>query len=178
MAKSAKRAINTATPATPAKLAKLTRKLSLPIPGAKALVTTAAPATTSAPAAAPAADAAATMPRGLARDAAGIVRGATNYAQYSDRDTAYLTFIGAVCRANGGKATLRQIHDAGVTRSGFPDRKHFNPHYTGSSKATDIGAINRLRTVTGAGYFSRSDDGNTLTPTALALASKAYHGKA
>lgn len=120
----------------------------------------------------PATDAA-TMPRGLARDAAGIIRQATNFAQYSDRDTAYLAFLGAACRANSGKATLRQIHDSGVTRSGMPDRKRFNPNYTGSGKATDVGAINRLCK---AGYFTRSADGNTLTPTALALANAAYRG--
>lgn len=114
-----------------------------------------------------------TAPRGLTRDAAGIVAARTNFAQYSDRDTAYLVFFGAVCRANSGAATLRQIHDSGITRSGMPDRKRFNPHYTGSGKATDVGAANRLIS---AGYFTRSPDGNTLTATARALASSAYLG--
>jgi hypothetical protein len=112
-------------------------------------------------------------PRGLTRDAAGIVRAATNFNQYSDRDTAYLAFFGTTCRANAGKATLRQIHDSGVTRSGMPDRKRFNPNYTGSGKATDVGAINRLIK---AGYFTRSADGNTITATALATSSAAYTG--
>lgn len=180
----AKRAVNVSAPATPAKLAKLTRKLSTPIPANKALATlpggfltrsTIEPGTvnTAKPAATDTTTDTATMPRGLTRDAAGIVRYATNYNQYSDRDTAYLVFIGAVCRANAGTATLRQIHDAGITRSGMPDRKRYNPHYTGSGKATDIGAINRLCK---AGYFTRAIDGNTLTPTKLALASKAYLG--
>jgi hypothetical protein len=123
-------------------------------------------------AAAPATDAAA-MPRGLTRDAAGIVRYATNYAQYSDRDSAYLAFFGSVARSHGNSATLRQIHDAGITRSGMPDRKRFNPNYTGSGKATDVGAINRLCK---AGYFTRSADGNTITATAQALSNALYRG--
>lgn len=114
-----------------------------------------------------------TAPRGLTRDAAGIVRYATNYAQYSDRDTAYLAFFGSVCRAHSGSATLRDIHGAGITRTGMPDRKRFNPNYTGSAKATDVGAINRLCK---AGYFTRSADGNTISATVLATSSKAYAG--
>lgn len=113
------------------------------------------------------------MPRGLARDAAGIVRYATNFNQYSDRDSAYLAFFGTVCRAHNNTATLRQIHDAGITRSGMPDRKRFNPNYTGSGKATDVGAINRLCK---AGYFTRSADGNTITATKLATDSAIYRG--
>lgn len=112
-------------------------------------------------------------PRGLTRDAAGIVRFATNFEQYSDRDTAYLAFFGITCRANAGSATLRQIHDSGITRSGQSDRKRFNPNYAGSGKATDVGAINRLCK---AGYFTRSADGNTITATPLATSSSAYRG--
>ena len=118
-------------------------------------------------------DIATPMPRGLTRDAAGIVAARTNFAQYSDRDSAYLHFLGTACRANSGSATLRQIHDLGVTRSGMPDRKRYNPHYSGSGKATDIGAINRL---IADGYFSRSADGHTITATAKALANAIYLG--
>lgn len=126
-----------------------------------------------APKAAKPANDAAVMPRGLTRDAAGIVRYATNYAVYSDRDSAYLAFFGAVCRQHSGTATLRQIHDAGITRSGQADRKRFNPNYTGSGKATDVGAINRLCK---AGYFTRSADGNTITATPHAAANAIYRG--
>lgn len=155
--KPAKRVIATATakPAVPA--VAVPAKPALPIVAAK-----------------PAADTN-TQPHGLTRDAAGIVRYATNFNQYSSRDEAYLAFFGNVCRANSGKATLRQIHDAGITRSGQADRKRFNPNYTGSGKATDVGAINRLCK---AGYFNRSADGNTISATPLAVASKAYSGKA
>lgn len=149
-------------------------KRAVAVPGVAKAAKPAKQAAVPAVTANPATDAA-VMPRGLARDAAGIVRAATNYAVYSDRDTAYLAFFGAVCRANNGAATLRQIHDAGVTRSGMPDRKRFNPNYTGSGKATDVGAINRLIK---AGYFTRSTDGNTISATPLATASKAYAGKA
>lgn len=127
-------------------------------------------------AAKPATDAAqAAQPRGLVRDAAGIVRGATFFNQYSDRDTAYLAFFGAVCRQHAGSATLRQIHDAGTPRSGDPatSRKRYNPNYNGSGKATDVGAVNRLIK---AGYFTRSADGNTITATKLATDSAAYRG--
>ena len=166
----AKRAIFTATPAKPVsgKPAKAARAVT--VPGtAKA----AKPGKTPPAVPATVTDAAVPMPRGLTRDAAGIVRAATNFAQYSDRDSAYLAFFGAVCRANGGKATLRQIHDSGITRSGHPDRKHFNPNYTGSAKATDVGAINRL---IADGYFSRSADGNTITALAKATDNAIYRG--
>jgi hypothetical protein len=112
-------------------------------------------------------------PRGLARDAAGIVRAATFFDQYSDRDTAYLRFYGSVMRSNNHTATLRQLHDAGTVRAGAPSRKRYNPHYNGSGKATDIGAINRLIK---AGYLTYSADGNTLTATDIARKSAAYLG--
>lgn len=166
----AKRNVSVPAVSVPAATKPVTAKpvSAKPVP-ATAKPTAAVPAAVAA-AAVPAVD---TAPRGLARDAAGIVRYATNFAQYSDRDTAYLAFFGTVCRANNGSATLRQIHDAGVTRSGQADRKRFNPNYTGSGKATDIGAINRLCK---AGYLTRSADGNTLTATKLATDSAAYRG--
>lgn len=110
---------------------------------------------------------------GLTRDAAGIVRAATNYGTTRDRDIAYLAFFGNTMRANGGKATLAQIRDAGVRAPGAPesDRKRYNPLYAGSAKATDIGAINRL---VKAGYLTRNGDGSELTATPLAVSSKAY----
>jgi len=123
-----------------------------------------------APAVLPADKPATPLPR-LARDAAGIIRNATNYERTHDRDLAYLAFIGAVCRANNHTATLRQIHDAGETRSDAASNKRFNPLYAGSAKATDVGAINRSIK---AGYFTRSADGNTLTSTPLARQSSAY----
>lgn len=160
---------------------------SKPVPAVAAVAATPKPvaaktapkASPAVPAAIPAAVAAAavpatdTAPRGLTRDAAGIVRYATNFAQYSDRDTAYLAFFGTVCRNNGGAANLRQIHDAGTKRNGENERKRYNPNYSGSGKATDVGAINRLCK---AGYFTRSPDGNTITATALALSNSAYRG--
>ena len=112
--------------------------------------------------------------RGLARDASTVQAGATNFHQYSDRDTAYLSFFGGVMRANGGKATLAQIHAAGKPVPGKPARTT-NPRYTGSAKATDAGAINRLIK---AGYITASGDGNTLTATKAATTSAAYNGKA
>lgn len=114
---------------------------------------------------------AAIVSRGLARDAATITRGATNFAQSSDRDTAYLLFFGRVMRANGHKATLAQIHESGTDAGG---NKRRNPHYrNGSAKATDAGAINRLAN---AGYITKSPDGYTLTATAKAKANKHYNG--
>lgn len=121
-----------------------------------------------------AAQSAAIASRGLARDAATVVARATNFNQYSDRDTAYLAFFGAVMRANNGKATLAQIHDAGKPVAGKANRRT-NPRYTGSAKATDAGAINRLIK---AGYITASSDGNTLTATATAKATATYNGKA
>jgi len=177
MRKPAKRNVTVATSsATPAKPVKPVAKPR----NVKAGTTIAAKPET-APAAIPAvatpvpvtANAVADMPRGLTRDAAGIVRYATNFNQYSDRDHAYLAFFGTVMRQHNGSATLRQIHDAGITRSGMPDRKRFNPNYTGSGKATDVGAINRLCK---AGYLNRSADGNTLTATKLATDSAIYRG--
>lgn len=106
---------------------------------------------------------------GLARDASGIVRNATNFEQYSDRDTAYLRFFGSVMRQHGDTATLKQIHEAGKADG----KKRRNPFYAGSAKATDVGAINRLKK---AGYILASADGNTLTATDTAKASKAYLG--
>lgn len=110
-----------------------------------------------------------TVSSGLARDATGIVRNATNFEQYSDRDTAYLRFFGSVMRNHGNAATLRQLHDAGKADG----NKRRNPFYTGSAKATDVGAINRLKK---AGYIIASDDGNTLSATKKALENKAYLG--
>lgn len=112
--------------------------------------------------------------RGLARDAATVVAQRTNFDQYSDRDTAYLTFFGAVMRANNGTATLAQIHEAGKPTDprGI---KRVNPHYIGSAKATDAGAINRLIK---AGYITKSADGSTLSVTDAGAKQAAYNGKA
>lgn len=118
--------------------------------------------------------AAAIVSRGLARDAATVIAQRTNFDQYSDRDTAYLRFFGGVMRANGGKATLAQIHAAGKLTGDAKRDRRVNPHYIGSAKATDAGAINRLIK---AGYVTKSADGHTLTVTATGAAQAAYLGK-
>lgn len=115
---------------------------------------------------------AATISRGLARDAATVTAQRTNFAQYSDRDTAFLAFFGRVMRANNGSATLAQIHESGTDAGG---NKRRNPLYAGSAKATDAGAINRLIK---AGYLTANASGGTLTATPKALSNAAYNGKA
>ena len=143
---------------------------------AKAKPAKATKAAVAAPVAQPAAKAAPapkaapeTLYRSENRDAQTVVAAATNFAQYSDRDTAYLAFFGSVMRANGGKATLSQIHFAGKPVTGTS--RTLNPLYTGSAKATDAGAINRLAK---AGYLTVSADGKTLTATDKAKAQAAY----
>ncbi|QXN72609.1 hypothetical protein RCMENCHIE_141 [Rhodobacter phage RcMenchie] len=139
----------------------------------------AAPAKAAAPVAAPAPVAAKaprvpvnpeTLYRSEKRDAQTVIAAATNFGQYSDRDTAYLAFFGSVMRQHGGKATLAQLHNAGKPVTGTSRR--LNPHYTGSAKATDAGAINRLIK---AGYLTASADGQTLTATDAAKAQAAYN---
>lgn len=114
----------------------------------------------------------ATVYRSATRDAAGVVRFATNFDTVSSRDDAYLRFFGAVMRANGGSATLKQIHESGVRRAGEKAVKRYNPFYDGSAKATDVGAINRGIK---AGYYRASPDGLTLTATPKAVASSHYN---
>jgi hypothetical protein len=131
---------------------------------------TKATATESAPIA-PATDAATEIAYKTAtRDAATVAAQATHFSQYSDRDSAYLAFFGSVMRGNSDSATLAQIHNAGQPVTGKPHMRR-NPFYTGSAKATDAGAINRL---VKAGYFTISDNGNRLTATATAKATKLY----
>jgi hypothetical protein len=81
----------------------------------------------------------------VARDAAGIARFATNYSTTSNRDDAYRAL--AALAANGRDTfTLRDVFDVATpasTAAGKPTR--VNPFYTGSAKATDVGAFNRLR---------------------------------
>lgn len=108
--------------------------------------------------------------RTAARDAETVMRAATNFAQYSDRDTAYLAFFGSVMRPLGHSATLAEIHNAGKPAPGNSARRS-NPFYTGSAKATDAGAINRLIK---AGYLTASESGNRLTATDKAKATAAY----
>ena len=108
------------------------------------------------------------------RDAETVIAQRTNFAQYSDRDSAYLAFFGSVMRGNGDAATLAEIHKAGKPAPGKAERRS-NPFYTGSAKATDAGAINRL---VKAGYFTVSDNGNRLTATDKAVASKPYNATA
>lgn len=98
--------------------------------------------------------------RRLARDAATVTAGRTNFGEYSNRDDGYLRLIAEASTAFLAPVTLRQIHDAGTDRDG----KRVNPYYAGpSAKATDGGALNRL---IAAGYFTKSADGTTLTPVA------------
>ena len=105
------------------------------------------------------------------RDAATVCAGATNFDQYSNRDTAYLAFFGSVMRANGDTATLAQIHAAGKPRPGKPHLRD-NPYYTGSAKATDAGAIVRL---VKAGYITISESGSRLHATEAAKTQAAYN---
>lgn len=105
------------------------------------------------------------------RDAATIAAGATNFDQYSNRDTAYLAFFGSVMRPNGDTATLAQIHAAGKPRPGKPHLRD-NPYYTGSAKATDAGAIVRL---VKAGYITVSESGSRLHATEAAKTQAAYN---
>ena len=123
-----------------------------------------------APAAAPLAKPAA-VERFLARDAATVERAATNFGTVSDRDAAYRLFFGGVMRAHNDTATLAQIHAAGLASG----NKRIYPHYTGSAKATDAGAINRA---VKAGYFTVSENGNRLTATDKAKSDRFYNGKA
>ncbi len=110
--------------------------------------------------------------RNLARDAVTVTRAATNFGEITDRDAAYRLFFGSIMRVNGKhSATLREIFDAGRKADG----KSYNPHYAGSAKATDAGAINRA---VKAGYFTVSENGKRLTATAKAKADAAYNGKA
>lgn len=122
---------------------------------------------------APAPEAAPAEPayKSATRDAATVAAGATNFDQYSNRDTAYLAFFGSVMRPNGDTATLAQIHAAGKPRPGKPHLRD-NPYYTGSAKATDAGAIVRL---VKAGYITASPDGSTLRATDAAKTQAAYN---
>lgn len=112
------------------------------------------------------ADTVETYGRALARDANNIARNATNFDKTSVRDDAYLMLLGRAYRlANvqpDASVTLRDIHDAGIKRAGESDKRRYNPFYSGSGKATDVGAFNRLRK---AGSVRISDDGNTITVT-------------
>jgi hypothetical protein len=77
-----------------------------------------------------------------ARDAANVARYATHYSTTSIRDDAYRASFALA--ANGADGfTMRQLHDAGVARGDGP--KRYNRFYTGSAKATDVGALNRAR---------------------------------
>lgn len=111
--------------------------------------------------------------KSASRDAQTVQAGATLFALESNRDSSYLIFFGSVMRraGNNDSATLAQIHAAGVPRNGSPHLRD-NPHYTGSSKATDGGAINRA---IAAGYFTKSESGNRLTATDKAKASALYN---
>lgn len=106
------------------------------------------------------------------RDAATVTAQATHFAQYSDRDTAYLVFFGLAMRPHNDSATLAQIHACG--KPDATGNRRSNPFYIGSAKATDAGAINRLIK---AGYFIASDSGNRLSATAKAIESKAYQSQ-
>lgn len=138
---------------------------------ARAIKAKAAPATEAPATDAPATDAAPEIVyRTATRDAATVAAQRTNFGQYSDRDSAYLAFFGSVMRAHGDSATLAQIHAAG-TDAGAGKRR--NPRYTGSAKATDAGAINRL---VKAGFITQHDCGNVLRATERAKADSRYLG--
>ena len=136
---------------------------------ASATVAKPASATVAKPASASATESAPVRVYKSERDSATIRASATAFAEYSDRDTAYIVFFGLVMRQHNDSATLGQIHAAGTQIGNGRAR---NPFYTGSAKATDAGAINRLIK---AGYITASESGNRLTATPLALASAAYN---
>ena len=136
---------------------------------ASAKPATVASATVAKPASASATESAPVRVYKSERDSATIRASATAFAEYSDRDTAYIVFFGLVMRQHNDSATLGQIHAAGTQIGNGRAR---NPFYTGSAKATDAGAINRLIK---AGYITASESGNRLTATPLALASAAYN---
>jgi hypothetical protein len=146
------------------------------IKATRATAKKATPATaTDAATATPATDAATATPETIAyksatRDAATVAAQATHFAQYTGRDDSYLAFFGDVMRGASHSATLAQIHNAGQPVTGKPHMRR-NPRYTGSAKATDAGAINRL---VKAGYFVISDNGNRLTATEKAKATAIY----
>ena len=139
---------------------------------ARATKAKAAPATQAPATEAPATEAAPVeiVYRTATRDAATVAAQRTNFGQYSDRDSAYLAFFGSVMRQHGDSATLAQIHAAGTDTG---NGKRSNPRYTGSAKATDAGAINRL---VKAGFVTVSDNGNKLHATERAKADSRYLG--
>lgn len=123
------------------------------------------PAADSKPADAPA-------PRGLTRDAIGIVRNATNFNELTDRDECYLEFFGSVARRHNGTATLQQLYNAGITRAGEKPNKRYIPQFDGSAKATDVGAYNRLKK---AGLLTANKAGDTFTITEHGKTHKRYN---
>lgn len=114
--------------------------------------------------------------RGIARAAATVDAGATAFAEFSDRDTAYLLFFGKIMRKQNGTATLPEIKATGKAAPSKSDKlRTINPHYLGSALSIDAGAINRL---IADGYFTKSEAGQRLTATDKALTNAAYNGKA
>lgn len=99
----------------------------------------------------------------IARDTKTVLAGRTNFGTYSSRDDSYTAFFGAICRDTGRDTiTLADILAYSVKRDGQAER---NPFYTGSSKATDAGAINRQCS---DGRFTKATDARgklTLTVT-------------
>lgn len=121
----------TAKPAAVATVADSIETVSLPAPVAVETVTVAVPDPV-----AVAAD------RRVARDAASVARFATHFGETSIRDDAYLALYALACvRSGKPEFTMRDVYDAGTDVGG----KRRNPFYTGSSKATDVGAFNRAR---------------------------------
>lgn len=106
--------------------------------------------------------------RGLTRDANTVSAMRTAFGEISDRDAAYRLFFGIVAREAGkpDTFTLAQLRTRSV-----------NPHYAGSNKASDAGAINRA---VKAGYFTVSGEKPDLifTATDKAKSDKFFNGKA
>jgi hypothetical protein len=75
---------------------------------------------------------------GIARTIRTIAARATNFGGLSDRDESYFKFYAGLIKQHGGAVTVLQIHEAGKAHG------NRNPHYAGSSKPHDAGAINRL----------------------------------
>jgi hypothetical protein len=108
--------------------------------------------------------------RGLARDAAGIKRGATNFGAYTGRDDAYTAFFGAICRSTGSDTIDLQT----ILRYARGPKNASNPYYAGSCKATDVGAINRQCS---DGRFTKSRDGSSITATDHGKSLKAFNAE-
>lgn len=94
---------------------------------------------------------AAASERRIGRDARTISAFRTHFGTQSDRDASYAVFF-LLAGAETGSFSLKQADEFGIRNAAGSSR---NPLYNGSNKATDAGAVNRLRH---AGYIIPADD--------------------